>query len=187
MGEIWKDIKGYEGLYQISDRGNVKSFKYGKERKLKPCKFGNGYLIINLSINGYYNSFNIHRLVCESFLPNPENKEQVNHKNGIKSDNRLDNLEWVTRSENAKHSFDILGRKGSKSALGKFGSNHNRSIPICRYSKLGEYIDEFEGFMDAYRKTGINISSIHRCCKGEYSHAGGYIWEYKERERFFNY
>lgn len=180
MEEIWKDIKGYEGLYQISDRGNVKSLNYnntGKNCILKSSNNGNGYLCIGLRINGKTKTRRVHRLVCEAFLPNPENKETVNHKNGIKTDNRLENLEWATYSENNKHSYIELGKKGTMT--GKLGKNHNRSITVCRYSKSGEYIDEFSGACEAERITKIYNSHIIACCKGYRKSAGNYIWKYK--------
>jgi hypothetical protein len=117
--EIWKDIKGYEGIYQVSNLGNVKSlpkkrkvrggkYSFKKERLLKNSLNNKGYYRVNLSFFGKNKAFLIHRLVCLSFLPNPENKRTVNHKNGIPKDNRLVNLEWATDKENIDHSRDVL-------------------------------------------------------------------------------
>lgn len=125
MSEIWKDIKGYEGIYQVSNKGRVKALKKqvpkvikGKEcyslyneKILKISNHNkNGYLKINLT-NDYSKTYQIHRLVAEAFIPNPNNLPQVNHKNGIKTDNRVDNLEWVTISENHKHAFKMRIKK----------------------------------------------------------------------------
>jgi hypothetical protein len=131
--EVWKDIKGYEGHYQISNLGRVKSlsravksrvgvFGTKKEIILKPFKNGDGYLKYKLCINGKEKSVISHRLVANEFLENPLNKPQVNHKNGIKDDNRVDNLEWVTSSENVIHSLANnlkIPQKGSEHGMSK--------------------------------------------------------------------
>lgn len=117
--EVWKDIIGYEKKYQISNLGRVKSMqkkvvnskkseRIVSERILKSWNVGRGYAVITLGVK---NKRYIHRLVAESFIPNIENKEQVNHINGIKTDNRVENLEWVTQSENMYHSVHSLGNK----------------------------------------------------------------------------
>lgn len=178
MEEVWKDIQNYEGLYQVSNLGSVKSFYYGKEKILRPGKTHYGYLEVNLRMNNTSSMKKVHRLVCEAFLSNPENKTQVNHINGIKTDNRLDNLEWCTNSENQKHSFSILGRKSVN--YGKFGSDNSKSKVIIRYTINNEYIDEFNGCYDAERKTGINKSNINQCCLYKRNSAGGFIWRYKK-------
>lgn len=107
MEEVWKDINNYEGLYQISSYGKVRSLDRGNRKgrvlKLNPTK---GYLGVFLSKYGNSNKFQVHRLVCQMFLENPENKCCVNHKDGDKSNNNVLNLEWVTHSENIKHAFD---------------------------------------------------------------------------------
>jgi hypothetical protein len=119
--EQWKDVKGYEGIYQVSNEGRVKSIGYSKERILKPINL-NGYLIVNLYKDKINKQYYIHRLVCLNFLDNPENKKEVNHINGLKTNNRLENLEWVTPKENTIHAVDTglkddRGSKHSKSKL----------------------------------------------------------------------
>ena len=116
--EIWKDVKGYEGLYQVSNLGKVKSLKKiittkkgwflpKKECVLKYKKGNHGYIRVMLYKNKKGISFGVHKLVIIAFIPNPENKPEPNHKNGIKTDNRVVNLEWVTKSENAIHSYKM--------------------------------------------------------------------------------
>ena len=122
--EEWKNIKGYEGLYQVSNFGRVKSLNYhrtGKEVLMKPGRFvmksGNAYYGVKLYKDSKMNVKLVHRLVAEAFIPNPENKPEVNHIDGNPSNNRVDNLEWVTRSENIKHSYRVLGRKAGFSGM----------------------------------------------------------------------
>lgn len=102
MTEIWKDIDGYDGLYQVSNLGHVKSFRRGRERILKASPNSNGYPKVSL---GKCNNTFVHRLVATAFVPNPDDKPEVNHINGDKSDNRAVNLEWCTPSENTQHAF----------------------------------------------------------------------------------
>jgi hypothetical protein len=125
MEEIWKDIIGYFGLYQISNLGNIKSlerYRYNnlkylqKEKHLSLIKNVYGYLQVNLCKYGKIKIFKVHRLVACAFISNPENKPEINHKNGIKIDNRVENLEWCTRSENEIHSYEngFQNQKGEK-------------------------------------------------------------------------
>ena len=122
--EIWKDVKSYEGLYQVSNFGNVRSldreipaFILNQEKVtrigkvLKPQVSNAGYEVVAFSKSGITKRFLVHRIVGKAFLKNEEQKEQINHKNGIKIDNVLKNLEWATRSENQLHRFEVLGHK----------------------------------------------------------------------------
>lgn len=150
QNEVWKDVVGYEGSYQISDFGNVRSLdrkiKHLKEEKTKSIK---GKLLKGiLDVNGYVYVFfkkskcyKIHRLVAIHFIPNPENKPQVNHINGIHNDNRLENLEWVTNGENQIHSYRVLGKKsnvlkGSSSNFSKLSENNVLEIRQLYDEKL---------------------------------------------------
>lgn len=103
MDEVWKDIKAYEGLYQVSNLGRVRCLKGKSERILKQRKDRNGYIKIHLSKHGKRKYTTLHRLIAQAFIPNPENKPQVNHIDGTKHNNCLDNLEWVTQKENMQH------------------------------------------------------------------------------------
>jgi len=120
MEEIWKDVKGYESYYQVSSLGSVKSLGNNKFKKEKVLKFGKdkvGYCLVNLCVNGKVKMYKVHRLVALTFLENPENKPQVNHINAIKNDNRVENLEWNTYSENIRHAFDNGLNKGRKGEI----------------------------------------------------------------------
>ena len=109
MEEIWKDIEGYEGYYQVSNLGRIKSLKRPRIMK-SHLNEATGYIGQNLS-NGQIKKYClVHRLVAKAFIPNPENKNQINHKNGDKTDNNVTNLEWATQSENMKHSYKELNR-----------------------------------------------------------------------------
>ena len=101
--EVWKDVVGYEGLYQVSNMGNVKSVGYGKERVLKPGKDSRKYLTVSLSKSKKPKTFLVHRLVAQAFIPNPDNKPCIDHINTITTDNRVENLRWVTPKENVNN------------------------------------------------------------------------------------
>lgn len=184
--EIWKDIVGYEGLYQVSDLGRVKTLKFNDGKRihtqtklLKQCLNGNGYLVVNLSNK----TKKVHRLVATTFLKNPNKLRCVNHINGIKTDNRLCNLEFCTSSYNNKEAY----RLGLKRAWyeGKRGKDYPGRMKLINQYDLNEnIINTWYGTGDIKRKLGYNSTGILNCCKkkkGFYT-AYGYIWRYADEE-----
>lgn len=145
--EIWKDIKGFEGYYEVSNKGNVKrkeGTSHLKIKKLKMILDKDGYHRVNLKVKQKAFTKIVHRLVCEVFIPNPENKSQVNHINGIKGDNRLENLEWCTLSENRQHAYDTglqngYSRRGCKNNFNKLSKEDVLNI-------RNEYSGDARGF-----------------------------------------
>ncbi|KKN63257.1 hypothetical protein LCGC14_0503750 [marine sediment metagenome] len=187
--EKWKDIVGYVGSYQISSLGRVRSLKrrvkcskrgnlrINYERIMKPILINTGYFTICLN-NGEVPRYPlISRLVAIHFIPNPEKKRTVNHKNGIKTNNRVENLEWMTDSENIKHSYRELGRKPTNT--GRFGKDHRGSKSVLQLTRSGHLVAEHAGMAEAQRKTGVFRSSISRVCSGMRNHAGGFAWKFK--------
>lgn len=176
--EEWRPIPNWEELYHISNHGRIKSlekkvkagmgYRVIKEKILKPKVDKDGYLLINLSIDSRPITYKVHRLVAESFIPNPENKPQVNHKKGVKSDNRALELEWSTQSENQKHAYRELNKKSSKGMAGKYGLDP-RSKPVLCLTTGIYYVSA----KDAARQTGVNKRSILDTCNGKQSFAKG--------------
>ena len=166
MKEIWKDIKDYEGLYQVSNLGRVKRITTG--RVLKPLKHADGYLMVKLSKNSIVYTKTVHRLVAEAFIPNPEHKSEINHIDENKTNNSLDNLEWMTRKENINH--------GTRTER----MSKTQSIPIIATNiKTGES-KEFYGARECARQLGLTHGNITSVLKGRYKQTGGYTFKYKE-------
>lgn len=179
--EVWKDIQGFEGRYQVSSLGNVKSLNFNNTGKVKLLNNENlvkGYPFVTLSKNGKYKNYTIHRLVALAFIQNPSNKPAVNHINGIKTDNRAVNLEWVTQSENMQHALKT-GLWEPDITKAKKVSQRNQSISVNQIDSHGKVIGSFESIASAQRETGIrHISCV---LLGKRKTAGGYFWERKKQ------
>ncbi|MGV4405261.1 NUMOD4 motif-containing HNH endonuclease [Ornithobacterium rhinotracheale] len=190
MIEVWTNIDGYDGRYQISNLGNVKSVFYKKSKKVneKILKFrvakrnGNPrYPYVVLSKNRKVKTYYIHRLVASYFVPNAENKPYVNHKDGNKLNNRSDNLEWVTPLENNLHSIHILSKKSGKGFKYDKNKKSKKVIQVYISEENYEYhIATYANAVIASKINNINQKSIALCCKGKYKLAGGYKWLYEE-------
>jgi uncharacterized Fe-S cluster-containing protein len=147
MTEIWKDIEGYEGLYQISTLGNIA--RNGKTRKNIVTK--RGYVRFSLNKDNKAKFYLIHTLVAKTFIPNKKNKPFVNHINGIKTDNRVENLEWVSQKENIIHSFKNLGRK-------------SKGTKIIKYDLYGNVIAKYDTIIEASKETNFSQEQISGSC-----------------------
>lgn len=158
--EKWKDIQGYDGLYMVSDKGRVMNVETG--RVLKPVITPNGYEQVTLYKDGKFKQYYNHRLTAEVFVPNPNNLAQVNHIDECKTNNDIRNLEWVTVSQNVKHSI------------------HKQLCKIRQHSLDGEFIREWKSFREIERELGFRSSNINMCCQGKLKKAYGYKWSYAD-------
>lgn len=167
MTEIWRDIVGYEG-YQVSNCGRVRSFKSGEPRILKPIDNGGSYLIVNLYRDGKGKIQLVHRLVAAAFIPNPESKSEINHINGIKNDNRAENLEWSTHSENQCHAYATgLSKSGEDHYRAKFT---NEQVMFIRSNPDGLTVTKLAQMF------GVNLATITYIQTGKtYKMVGGDI------------
>lgn len=187
MIEIWKGISGLEDRYEVSTLGRVRSLpiesKFGcRVKKHTGCILRlhydkAGYLIatLNLGHNKKKTPF-VHRLVADAFIPRIVGKNIVNHKNGVRDDNRVENLEWCTTSENNLHAYRILGRKSP--SAGKYGKDNPKTKTVLQI-KNGVVINQFYGCQEAAESVGCNKSAICGVCGGRLKRVKGFQWKYK--------
>lgn len=176
--EIWKPIAGFDGCYEVSNLGHVKSigrlckrklfggFMKVKERIMKPHLNKFGYQQIYLSRGGVRKRYSVHRLVALSYIPNPNGKPNVNHIDGNPKNNKVENLEWCTQSENSLHSIHVLGNKH-----GVGNKNQDKKIPIICFDDEGNIINQYDSTVSASKDLGIhrnaitnNISGVSKYC-----------------------
>lgn len=189
-GEEWRDIKDFEGLYQISNYGRVKSLG-----RIKNCKSSNQFAKFNSKViikerimklkkdrylrvqlydkNGYSKYYSVHKLVGKTFIKNNDNTLIIDHKNNNTYDNRVNNLQWVTYSDNAKYSYD-------RGRVKKIGKEHHLSRLIGQFDLNGNLLAIYHGSGEASRFTGISDVTIRQACRGGYGvkTRKGYIWKY---------
>lgn len=174
MVEVWKDIAGYEGLYQVSNMGRVKSLskkcgrRTSKEKIMNPFISWDGYNLITFCKDGKTKHFRIHRLVAEAFIPNPNGLPCVNHKDLSTTNNAVDNLEWCTHEYNNTYAGRAIktARKNMK--------------PICQFDLNGHLIREWESGSKIQQELGYEKTHIYSCCTGKRKTANGYTWKFKE-------
>lgn len=191
MKEIWKDIKGYEGLYQVSNLGRVKNLERkvrckNAERTIKEkiliLSKSTDYIQVSLSKRGKSKTHLVHRLVAQTFIPNKNNYKEINHKDCNKHNNCVENLEWCSRKQNMLHAKNnglIKSNKGEKCYwFNKHGKDHGSSKKIIQFDKNGKLIKKWDSLTDVTRELRIWKSNICKCCEGKRKTAGGYVWKY---------
>ena len=175
MTEEWRDIEGYEGAYQVSNLGNVKTLSWhqtGEQRLLKQVTHYKGYKEARLSKNGKMKTFFVHRLVCKAFIPNPNNYSEINHKDENKLNNRADNLEWCDRKYNINYGT------AKQRIHNKMVNNPKRSKRVGQYDLEGNLIAMFDSVREVERRLGFCNGDISRCCVGKSRHSHGYLWRH---------
>lgn len=197
MEEVWKDIEGFENVYQVSNMGRVRSLgfdKWHKGRIIKPHLDGKKhYLFVQLYKDGLSRKINVHRLVAIAFIPNPNNYPQVNHKDEDKTNNRADNLEWCTARYNINY-----GNAKRKIIESRYANNDMNKVilrtketkrrnnsyccerPVNQFTWCGNFVARYISATEAMNKTGVQRAGISRCCKGTTKRAGDFIWCYDE-------
>ena len=181
--EVWKPISGFEN-YKISNLGRIKNTVFRnryttmlKERILTPSKNGRGYLFVYLSKNDNRKMKTIHRLVAEAFIENPNGYPVINHRDGNKENNFVDNLEWCTVQYNAQHSHRLGLQKPSerqKTIISQW-DRENHSKPVSQYSKNGDWVKDWAQQKEAEMALGLCLGSISQCVRGKSKTAGGFI------------
>ena len=178
--EEWRDVIGFEDNYQVSNLGRVRSkdhvtiHKDGrvncyKGKILSLSLNSQGYQKAMFSVNGKHHTPRICRVVAEAFIPNPLGLPQVNHKDEVKANDRVDNLEWCTAKYNVNY-----GHRGEK-------CSEKTSIPVVQMDMSGNVIREWKSAKEAELATGIDHSHIARCCRGKLGQTGGFKWKYKNK------
>ena len=171
--EIWKQVKGFEGLYEVSNLGNVRSLNYhnwGITKNLTPTADKYGYLRVCLSKNDKQHNGIVHRMVAQAFIDNPNDFPQINHINEDKSDNRVENLEWCDCLHNNNH-----GTRNTRISKSK---RNTKCKTVIQMDLQGNVIREWVSLNEVMRVLGFNAAFVARCCHGVKPTAYGYKWQY---------
>lgn len=169
--EIWKDIKGYDGIYKVSNLGRIKSIRNNKILKLYKNK-KNNYISVHFSLKNKQKNIRVHRLVAQAFIPNMLNKPYINHKDGNKQNNNANNLEWCTQKENVQHAINILGRDYSKGI---------EKMHLKNYVKVRREDGKiYNSIKEAKKDIGNMNAHIVEVCQGKLKKTCGYSWSYVE-------
>ncbi|QOY37060.1 HNH endonuclease [Anaerobacillus isosaccharinicus] len=185
----WRDVSGYEGFYQINNIGQIYSCHSNKI--LTNYVSSDGYLRVNLSVRGKVKIKMVHVLVAQTFIPNEKELPVVNHIDGNKLNPNVNNLEWVTHSENTRHAFEIglakpseKSREHARKVAAKNGAK-TTSKPVIQYTVDGDKVAEFPSIKAACRATGANDGYMSMVCRRKKQTAGGFVWRYKDDPEFY--
>lgn len=191
MQEVWKPVNGWEGLYEVSNLGRVRSLHYKKPYIMHPIVDNYGYVRISLvkPNSKKYKRCGVHRLVAEAFISNPDNLPQINHKDENKQNNNVNNLEWCTNKYNCNYrnhcknvSASRLGMKFSELHLKNLRNSHAKvqGKRVGQYDTTGKLLNVFDSLSDAGRCFKTSAQNISHCCNGITNSAVGYIWRFVE-------
>ena len=180
LNEEWKDIKDSNGKYQISNYGRIKSFNNNKIIIMRTNKSNVGYYLVRISIKNKLKTYTVHKLVALHFIHNPNLYPCINHIDGNKENNRVDNLEWCTHSYNNKEAYRL--NLAHSPNLGKTGSKHPGATKVNQYDLNGNYIKTWGTMKEAAESLNVSINSISSCCRYKIKTAKNYIWRYADKK-----
>lgn len=185
--EVWKEVKGFEGLYEVSNKGRVRSLDrmvrnrehdyHAKGRILKLYTKSSGYVFVRLADNGKIKTLYVHRLIAEAFLLNPSNQSQINHKDENKANNLLENLEWCSASYNINYGDRSMKVTRTKNKNGSIGAERQ----VVKYDLNDRFLEEYASVKIAAENNGVFRSNIYKCCCGKYKQTGGFKWKFKDQ------
>lgn len=176
MKEIWKDLKEFEGKFKISSMGTIVNKFSNTKVKTRISK--DGYVYVSLYYNKKSYIKTLHGLVAKTFIRNNNNNLEVNHIDGNKLNNSIDNLEWITHKDNIKHAWENKLFEPVREASRRYGKDNPSSKRVIQYDSKGNKIKEYSCIAEAVRETKINKTSIGKCCNNRQKTAGEYVWKF---------